>query len=218
MHALPSVSYFCTTTAVALALASAACGDDDAGAEEVAASAETAPAPAQPAPSQAMAGHEEVDLEIDPGALPSGELTVEAFAEDTCTLATAEQMDAFLGFVEGVSMESDDGLTGGSTCTYEAGDPSTTIEVQWEHSMSESDATETIAGKSGIEVDVSSSTLQSFARTRMRLDHGQTGFDILVVQIHLRDGVVASEDSLRALIEALTGSLVERMGLAESGD
>lgn len=194
-----------------LVLAGVACGGAGAGTEE---SGESA---GEPPVAPAAQGNEQFDVTVDASALSTEPLEREAFVDDACRFASAEQMAAFFAFHGGtVTADGDDGLYAGTECAYALEDPEVFAEVQFSQMRASGTEEVELAGMTGVRRNASGSTLENRARVQIPFRIEGSPVEAVVVQFHVRGVPPADEDQLRAAIDALGANLIERLGLAET--
>lgn len=188
----------------------AACGGaaDDAEARTDEPAAESAPAMAA----------DTFQVTVDPSALPSTPLEREAFVEDVCTFASAEEIASFFTFHDGgVTVEGDDGLLAGTECAYAMEGLDVFLEVQFgELHASSTDEIE-LGGVAGVRRDARGSTLENRARVQIPFRIEGSPVRVVVIQFHVRGVPPADEETLRVAIDALGANLIERLGVEAFG-
>lgn len=175
------------------------------------AEARTDEAAAEPA-STAMA----VDtfrVTVDPAALPSTRLEREAFVEDACSFATADEIAVFFTFHDGaVSAEGDDGVYAGTECAYSMEGMDVFLEIQFGELRSQSTEEIELGGMAGVHRNASGSSLENRARVQIPFRIEGSPVRVVVIQFHVRGVPPADEGTLRAAIDALGANLIERLG------
>lgn len=195
--------------AVACLLVTAACGG--AGTDEI----DAEPAAEPTAAASAAQGVEQFDVTIDASALPTEPLDRQAFIDDACRFASAEQVGSFFAFHVGpVSVEGDDGMYAGTECSYAMQGPDVFVEVQFSQALASSTEEVELAGLAGVLRNVSASTLENRARVQIPFRIEGSPVAVATIQFHVRGVPAADEETLGEAIDALGANLIERLGLA----
>lgn len=163
-------------------------------------------------PAQAV---EQFEVTVDPSALPSAPLDRQAFVDDACRFANAEQIASFFTFHDGpVTVEGGDGFYAGTECSYAMQDPEVFLEVHFAQVLASSTEEVEIAGLVGVLRDVSGSTLENRARVQIPFRIEGSAAEVATIQFHVRGVPPADEETLREAIDALGTNLIERLSLA----
>lgn len=183
--------------------------------DEVPGEAEIVDAPQGSAPGASPAG-EVLVFDLDRSALPEGRLTMEAFVEDACAFATAEQVSAFLGLdLTPATAESEPGMLYGSECHYGLGEEEVMVDIRF-NQLASGRRTEEIglAGAAGVLRTVTPSTLENSARIQIPMTLERTAANALEIVIRSRyRGLEADRESLTAAVDALATNLIDRLML-----